>query len=150
MHCQVIEWCTNKLDLISPNVFVCRDCQENKPVWMTLHLYELINLDEILNVSKVSFLSFIRASQGLQKYDSEVEQMSCSRGKWRISGFIVACNHLRCLCPSHSTQRGSRSSLRTRISHCPPSLSSALKLKTSSVASPPRPMVWTPRPSHSR
>ncbi|XP_062257388.1 prominin-2 [Platichthys flesus] len=31
---------------------IYRDCEENKPVWTTLHLNELINLDEVLNVSK--------------------------------------------------------------------------------------------------
>ncbi|XP_034464377.1 prominin-2 [Hippoglossus hippoglossus] len=31
---------------------IYRDCQKNKPVWTTLHLSELINLDETLNVSK--------------------------------------------------------------------------------------------------
>ncbi|XP_060943228.1 prominin-2 [Limanda limanda] len=31
---------------------IYRDCEENKPVWTTLHLNELINLDEVLDVSK--------------------------------------------------------------------------------------------------
>lgn len=31
---------------------VYRDCEENQPLWTTLHLNEVINLDELLNVSK--------------------------------------------------------------------------------------------------
>ncbi|XP_071336779.1 prominin-2 [Trachinotus anak] len=31
---------------------IYRDCEENQPLWTTLHLYELINLEELLNVSK--------------------------------------------------------------------------------------------------
>ncbi|XP_018539764.1 prominin-2 [Lates calcarifer] len=31
---------------------VYRDCKENKPLWTTLHLSDLVNLDEFLNVSR--------------------------------------------------------------------------------------------------
>lgn len=31
---------------------IYRDCKYNQPLWTTLHLYELINLDNLLNVSK--------------------------------------------------------------------------------------------------
>lgn len=31
---------------------IYRDCEENQPLWTTLHLYELINLEDLLNVSK--------------------------------------------------------------------------------------------------
>ncbi|XP_044069096.1 prominin-2 [Siniperca chuatsi] len=31
---------------------IYRDCEKNQPLWTTLHLYELINLDDLLNVSK--------------------------------------------------------------------------------------------------
>ncbi|KAL0964209.1 hypothetical protein UPYG_G00320770 [Umbra pygmaea] len=31
---------------------VYNDCEQNKPLWTTLHLYELINLNDLLNVSK--------------------------------------------------------------------------------------------------
>uniref|UniRef100_A0A7N6AUY0 Prominin 2 n=1 Tax=Anabas testudineus TaxID=64144 RepID=A0A7N6AUY0_ANATE len=39
-----------KTDLSISNIY--KDCEQNKPVWTTLHLYELINLDDLLNVSK--------------------------------------------------------------------------------------------------
>uniref|UniRef100_A0A3B4VL67 Prominin 2 n=1 Tax=Seriola dumerili TaxID=41447 RepID=A0A3B4VL67_SERDU len=44
--------CTNHLDLISLDVNVSRDCEDNKSLWTTLHLYEEIDLGEFLNVSK--------------------------------------------------------------------------------------------------
>ncbi|XP_041645852.1 prominin-2 [Cheilinus undulatus] len=31
---------------------IYRDCEQNKPLWTTLHLNEIINLEELLNVSK--------------------------------------------------------------------------------------------------
>ncbi|TDH01246.1 hypothetical protein EPR50_G00178260 [Perca flavescens] len=31
---------------------IYRDCENNQPLWTTLHLYELINLEDLLNVSK--------------------------------------------------------------------------------------------------
>lgn len=31
---------------------IYRDCEANQPLWTTLHLYELVNLDDVLNVSK--------------------------------------------------------------------------------------------------
>uniref|UniRef100_A0A3Q3WNA7 Uncharacterized protein n=1 Tax=Mola mola TaxID=94237 RepID=A0A3Q3WNA7_MOLML len=31
---------------------VYRDCEENQPLWTTLHLHEVLNLEELLNVSK--------------------------------------------------------------------------------------------------
>ncbi|XP_008280627.1 prominin-2 [Stegastes partitus] len=31
---------------------VYKDCEENQPLWTTLHLYEVVNLEELLNVSK--------------------------------------------------------------------------------------------------
>ncbi|KAM9344897.1 prominin-2 [Symphorus nematophorus] len=31
---------------------IYRDCEENQPLWTTLHLYEIVNLDDLLNVSK--------------------------------------------------------------------------------------------------
>lgn len=31
---------------------VYKDCEQNKPLWSTLHLYELINLNDLLNVSQ--------------------------------------------------------------------------------------------------
>uniref|UniRef100_A0AAQ4PJ95 Prominin 2 n=1 Tax=Gasterosteus aculeatus aculeatus TaxID=481459 RepID=A0AAQ4PJ95_GASAC len=31
---------------------IYRDCKKNQPLWTTLHLYELINLDDLLNVTK--------------------------------------------------------------------------------------------------
>ncbi|XP_054456485.1 prominin-2 [Anoplopoma fimbria] len=31
---------------------IYRDCEKNKPLWTTLHLYELINLEDLLNVTK--------------------------------------------------------------------------------------------------
>lgn len=31
---------------------IYRDCEQNQPLWTTLHLYEVINLDDLLNVSK--------------------------------------------------------------------------------------------------
>uniref|UniRef100_A0A8C2Z0F9 Prominin 2 n=1 Tax=Cyclopterus lumpus TaxID=8103 RepID=A0A8C2Z0F9_CYCLU len=31
---------------------IYRDCEQNQPVWTTLHLYELINLEDLLNVTK--------------------------------------------------------------------------------------------------
>nr|XP_046257014.1 prominin-2 [Scatophagus argus] len=31
---------------------VYRDCEENQPLWTTLHLYEVIDLEDLLNVSK--------------------------------------------------------------------------------------------------
>lgn len=40
------------------NLFIVNvnsDCEKNQPLWSTLHLSELINLGDLLNVSKVSF-----------------------------------------------------------------------------------------------
>ncbi|XP_068578924.1 prominin-2 [Cebidichthys violaceus] len=31
---------------------IYRDCEKNQPLWTTLHLYELINLEDLLNVTK--------------------------------------------------------------------------------------------------
>ncbi|KAK1905740.1 Prominin-1-A [Dissostichus eleginoides] len=39
-----------KTNITIPDVY--RDCKQNQPLWTTLHLYELINLDDLLNVSK--------------------------------------------------------------------------------------------------
>ncbi|KAK5853993.1 hypothetical protein PBY51_015098 [Eleginops maclovinus] len=39
-----------KTNITIPDIY--RDCKQNQPLWTTLHLYELINLDEVLNVSK--------------------------------------------------------------------------------------------------
>ncbi|KAI4813157.1 hypothetical protein KUCAC02_024505 [Chaenocephalus aceratus] len=39
-----------KTNITIPDIY--RDCKQNQPLWTTLHLYELINLDDLLNVSK--------------------------------------------------------------------------------------------------
>ncbi|TNN71786.1 Prominin-1-A [Liparis tanakae] len=39
-----------QLSLIDINVH--RDCEKNQPVWTTLHLYELVDLEHLLNVTK--------------------------------------------------------------------------------------------------
>uniref|UniRef100_A0A4W5QN68 Prominin 2 n=1 Tax=Hucho hucho TaxID=62062 RepID=A0A4W5QN68_9TELE len=35
-----------------PLIEVYNDCEQNRPLWTTLHLYELIDLNDLLNVSK--------------------------------------------------------------------------------------------------
>lgn len=37
-----------------PYFHVYRGCKEDKPLWTTLRLYEVVNLEELLNVTKVS------------------------------------------------------------------------------------------------
>ncbi|XP_073338417.1 prominin-2 isoform X2 [Pagrus major] len=39
-----------KSNISIPDIY--RDCEENQPLWTTLRLYEVINLDDLLNVSK--------------------------------------------------------------------------------------------------
>lgn len=41
----------------SDPVNVCRDCEANEPLWTALHLYKVVNLDDLLNVTKVSLLT---------------------------------------------------------------------------------------------
>lgn len=38
----------------SPCIHVYRGCEENNPLWTTIRLYEVVNLEELLNVTKVS------------------------------------------------------------------------------------------------
>lgn len=38
----------------SLSIRVYRGCEENKPLWTTIRLYEVVNLEEVLNVTKVS------------------------------------------------------------------------------------------------
>ncbi|KAM4600255.1 LOW QUALITY PROTEIN: prominin-2 [Fundulus diaphanus] len=38
------------------DVNLSRDCDKNQPLWTTLHLYELVDLGELLNVSKYTVL----------------------------------------------------------------------------------------------
>lgn len=38
----------------SPYIHVYRDCEKDDPLWTTIRLYELVNLEELLNVTKVS------------------------------------------------------------------------------------------------
>lgn len=39
-------------------IFFCRDCLDNKTVWETLRLYDIVDLEDLLNVSKVRVLTF--------------------------------------------------------------------------------------------
>ncbi|XP_076599989.1 prominin-2 [Chaetodon auriga] len=39
-----------KTNISLPDVY--RDCEKNQPLWTTLHLYEIVNLEDLLNVSK--------------------------------------------------------------------------------------------------
>ncbi|XP_070834327.1 prominin-2 [Chaetodon trifascialis] len=39
-----------KTNISIPDVY--RDCEKNQPLWTTLHLYEIVNLEDLLNVSK--------------------------------------------------------------------------------------------------
>lgn len=40
--------------LKSPYIHVSRGCEENNPLWTTFRLYEVVNLEKLLNVTKVS------------------------------------------------------------------------------------------------
>lgn len=56
---ELISGCTNTLIPISLAVYVYSDCEEDKTLWTTLHLNEVLNLEEILNVSKVGCSPFV-------------------------------------------------------------------------------------------
>lgn len=47
-----MHWCSEKC-----YIHVYRGCEENNPLWTTIRLYEVVNLEELLNVTKVSFLT---------------------------------------------------------------------------------------------
>lgn len=117
---------------------VYRDCEQNQPLWTTLHLYEVVNLDDLLNVTKVSFFG---------------DYLKCKRN---VIECALSMYHHSCvfsLSPSsltHSTQRRSSSSLRIQTWICHRSLFWALKLNPNSATLAPRLKVLTSLLSHSR
>lgn len=65
-------------------IFCPSDCKDNKPLWTTLQLHEVINLDEIMNVSQVR-----RFPLGHRTLNAS--QLQRSRGNlWRSEGCIYS------------------------------------------------------------
>lgn len=38
----------------SPSINICRGCDQDNSLWKTIRLYEVVNLEELLNLTKVS------------------------------------------------------------------------------------------------
>lgn len=128
------------------DITVYRDCEENKPLWTTLHLHEIVNLDELLNVSKVSVLPFRPniSSQALIICWNSLSSLN------HTSLAVMFSHPPPSLMAAHSIQSRSRITLIKQTSLCPPSQSWAWKIKTNWKAFLTNRKLWTWLPSQRR
>uniref|UniRef100_H3BVN5 Prominin 2 n=1 Tax=Tetraodon nigroviridis TaxID=99883 RepID=H3BVN5_TETNG len=55
---------------------IYKGCEKNNPLWTTIRLYEVVNLNELLNVTKMSKLSSINLNTTADKLDKVAENLT--------------------------------------------------------------------------